>query len=121
MATCFAAYLLTCAIEIPIVVGFVRLLGWTRPGRTGWLVAIGIGWLLQLTHPVLWLVAPTTWARLWLAELVVVLIEGLALAVLVSNWAKAGALNGRITRLAVLVALVANAASLLVGLLVQAI
>lgn len=114
-----AAYLLTCVIEIPIVVGCLRALDWTPAGRVGWLRAVGFAWLLQLTHPVLWLVAPSSWPTMVLAELVVTLIEGAALAALVTIWGTAANLTGRMARLAVLVSLLANASSLLVGLLVQ--
>lgn len=99
------AYLLTCAIEIPIVAASLRLLGWTRPG-SGWWRGIAVGWLLQLTHPLAWLLGPYSWPQLVVAELVITLVEGIALALIVRRgWT-----------LALAISAVANGVSLLAGL-----
>ena len=70
------AYALTCAIEIPIVVWALRTLGWWP----GWGRALALAWALQLTHPILWLVNPPTFGAVLAAEVVIVLVEGAALA-----------------------------------------
>lgn len=101
MQAWLVAYLLTCAIEIPIVTASLRLLGWT-----GWRAGITIGWLLQLTHPLAWLLGPYSWPQLVMAEVVITLVEGIALALIVRrDWT-----------LALAVSAVANGVSLLAGL-----
>ena len=120
------AYALTCAIEIPIAVWALRTLGWWP----GWGRTLALAWALQLTHPVLWLVNPPSFAAMLVAEAVIVLVEGAALAL----WAGHGlhlrdrsrpsylghlrdrSLGARTWWLAMLVSLLANSVSLAVGL-----
>lgn len=112
MAQWAVAYLITCLVEVPLVVVLVRGLGW-RSDRT--LGVVLLAWLLQFTHPVLWLAHPATIWGVVVAEAVVVGLEGLALY----WWAtrRAAVRSSRLTlERALLVALVANAASVLVGL-----
>lgn len=107
----FAAYLLTCAVEIPLVVLLARGLGW-RPRRA--LEAVAMAWALQCTHPVLWALGPYGLPGLLIAEALVVAAEGAALW----WWAvrRADAAANRSTLLdALLVSFIANAASVLVG------
>lgn len=75
----FAAYLLTCAVEIPIVVAMLHGLGWRSPGRHPDAKAALVAWLLQFTNPLLWLIGPGSWAGLLAAEALIVLVEGAAL------------------------------------------
>lgn len=113
------AYAVTCAVEVPLVVWLTRRLGWWgAPGagrgdgpRLG--EAVAVGWALQLTHPVLWLVDPEPWVGLLVAEGVIVAVEGAALA----WWASRRLAVSPPVGVALLVALVANASSLVVGLL----
>lgn len=108
------AYLITCLVEVPLVVALARGLGWRAERAPG---AVVMAWLLQFTHPVLWLIRPTGIWTVAVAELVVVAVEGLAL--LWWSVRRAGAARSRRTlELALLIAFIANAASLLVGLLV---
>lgn len=106
------AYLITCLVEVPLVVALVRGLGWRAERAPGVLV---MAWLLQLTHPVLWLVHPGSVWGVVVAELVVVAVETVAL-----YWwavARAGAPHSAATlERTLLVAFIANAASLLIGL-----
>lgn len=110
------AYLLTCAVEIPLVVALVRQPGW-KPGSVHPLAeTVALAWALQLTHPLLWLVGTPDVARLVVAEVAVTFIEGTALAA----WAigRCGADPSRTTwGRAMLVAVVANGSSLALGLL----
>lgn len=108
------AYLLTCAIEIPIVVLLSRLLGWSDRSTLG--RALGIAWSLQLTHPVLWLFGPWTIGPLLLAEVTVTVVEGMALALLASRHLAAGSLSRQLWTLALATSAVANGVSFAVGL-----
>ena len=78
-----------------------------RPWTSDVLIAVA----LQLTHPILWLIGPTTWPALVAAELIIWLVEGLALWLLT---------RPRLTPTTALMGTaVANAASMLVGLFVM--
>ena len=108
------AYLITCLVEVPLVVALVRGLGWRAERAPGVLL---MAWLLQLTHPLLWLVGPTGIWQVVAAELAVVAVEGAAL----TWWAtsRAGVTRSwRTLERAALIAVIANAASLLAGLVV---
>ncbi|MCE9635185.1 MAG: hypothetical protein K8T90_05705 [Planctomycetes bacterium] len=103
------AFLLTLAIELPIVVGAVR---WTRAAPTGlaWTLVLALG-ANAVTHPLLWLADAALRPHLALAprwtvlELAVVAVEGTIYAA-----AGLGARRGAA------VALAANAASFVAGL-----
>ncbi len=105
-----SAYLLTCAVEIPVILLACRVLGW--PVRL-WPMVV-TGWMLQFTHPVLWLVAPNTISGLLCAEMVVILVEGAALGQWASHRPELG--NHPVRCAAMTVSMAANAASVLVGL-----
>lgn len=108
------AYLITCLVEVPLVVALIRGLGWRAKHAPA---AVVMAWLLQLTHPVLWLVHPTGIWAVVAAELVVVAVEGAAL----HWWAvcRAGAdCSWQTLERALLIAFIANAASVLVGLII---
>lgn len=107
------AYLLTCAVELPIVVWALRTVGWW-PGLPR---ALALAWVLQLTHPLLWLVNPPNMATTMLAEVIIVLVEGSVLALWASTTRRAATPSN--WRTGLLIALAANAASLAVGLLGQ--
>lgn len=106
------AYLVTCLVEMPIVVALVRGLGWRSRRRPG---VVAVAWLLQLTHPVLWLVHPVGVLALVTAELVIVAVEGAVLYWWAVSRADAPATLGTLER-ALLIAFIANAASFLTGL-----
>lgn len=111
------AYLLTCLVEIPIVVALGRGLGW-HP-RRAWEAAVA-AWLLQCTHPLLWLAGSLDLPRLVLAELAVIAVESIALW----WWAvrRAGAPRSRATPVnALIIAFIANASSVLVVVALSAI
>ena len=74
------AFVLTLLIEIPIVVGVVRLSRWA-PGALGRVALLAVGASL-LTHPLLWLARDhvQTLPSLLLAELLITLIEALVYA-----------------------------------------
>lgn len=103
------AFLLTLAIEVPIVVGAVR---WTRgsPHANAWIVVLAVG-ANALTHPLLWLADVALRPHLALAprwtllELAVVAVEGAVYAA-----AGLGARRGAA------IALAANVASFVAGL-----
>lgn len=97
------AFLLTCAVEVPVVVALAKRDAAVRIGR---LVVVAFG--LQATHPLLWLIDPPSLGWLLVAEVVIVLVEGLLL------WHLA-LMPG--PTVALLVALIANGASFAVGLL----
>ena len=105
------ALLLTLAIEIPIAVGLVAGLRWA-PGETARVAAVALGATL-ITHPLLWMAADRldSWPRLFMAEGLIALGEGLA-------YAFAG---GLALRRGLLVSVVANAASFGMGLLIHAV
>lgn len=111
------AYLVTCLVELPLVVALLRGLGWRTERRPG---PVALAWLLQFTHPVLWLVHPVGVVALAFAELVVVAVEAVALHWWAVSRAGAPATPGTFER-ALLVAFIANAASLLVGLALTAV
>ncbi|WP_341728828.1 hypothetical protein [Brooklawnia sp.] len=111
------AYLITCAIEIPIVIAMTGGLGWRSRGPRPRLEVAALAWALQLTHPVLWLVNPAFPVATVMAELAVVAIEGIAIC----RWAVARTMascGGVTLRWSLLIAFCANAASVLAGLLI---
>jgi hypothetical protein len=101
-----SALLLTLLIEIPIVVGVCKMGRWAR-GELLQVALVSAGASL-LTHPLLWMAAEHvgTLPALLVAETLIVLLEGVVYA-----WAAGlGLWRGQ------LVSLVANGASLGVGL-----
>ncbi len=108
------AYLITCAIEIPIVVAVLLRLGWIDRRFIG--RAAGVAWSLQLTHPVLWLFGPWSLGPLVAAEVVVTLVEGAALALLASHYLSAERLSRRVWTLALATSAIANGISFAIGL-----
>ena len=75
-----AAYFLTLAIEMPIVLAAGAGLGWFGRNRLfGWPQAFVLAWVLNLTHPILWAIRPESWEALIAAEVLVVIAEGAAL------------------------------------------
>lgn len=104
------AFVLTCAIEVPVYLLVSRLAGLTLGDRAGTssaqvaLTAVGVN---VATHPLFWAIALEldTLAVLVVAELVVVVVEGLLLFAVVRRrwWVCAGC------------ALVANTASAVLG------
>lgn len=137
MASWMQSYLLTLAIEIPVIVAAGIWLGWFGPGRAiSRPKAAALAWAVNLTHPLLWLAAPTTWAGLMAAEALIVAVEGAALAVAVARAGRASPLarpeddahprpapppDGAAPAIAAfLVAFLANALSLGIGLLAAA-
>lgn len=112
------AYLLTCAVEIPLVVALVRRLGWAPGSALPLAETVALAWALQLTHPLLWLVGTPDVARLVAAEVSVTVVEVTALAAWVIG--RCGADRSRTTwGRAVLVTVVANGSSLALGLLLR--
>lgn len=112
------AYLLTCAVEISLVVALVRRLGWAPGSARPLAETVALAWALQLTHPLLWLVGTPDVARLVAAEVAVSVVEGTALAAWVIG--RCGADRSRTTwGRAVLVTVVANGSSLALGLLLR--
>lgn len=112
------AYLLTCAVEIPLVVALVRRLGWAPGSALPLAETVALAWALQLTHPLLWLVGTPDVAQLVAAEVAVTVVEGTALAAWVIG--RCGADRSRTTwGRAVLVTVVANGSSLALGLLLR--
>lgn len=112
------AYLLTCAVEIPLVVALVRRLGWAPGSARPLAETVALAWALQLTHPLLWLVGTPDVARLVAAEVSVTVVEVTALAAWVIG--RCGADRSRTTwGRAMLVAVVANGSSLALGLLLR--
>ncbi|MGC3955370.1 MAG: hypothetical protein QM804_14180 [Propionicimonas sp.] len=111
-----AAYLITCLVEVPLLVALLRGLGWRARRAPG---AVLLAWLLQCTHPVLWLVHPREVWAVAVAEAVVVLVEAAGVAWWAVRRAEAGLTRGTLER-SLLVAVIANAASLLIGLGVAA-
>lgn len=107
------AYLITCAIEIPIVVALVRVLGWRARRFPS---AVVMAWLLQLTHPVLWLIRPDSLATMILAEILIVIVEGLLLWRWATQRAGVAATSGSFLQ-AGAIALITNGMSLAVGLI----
>ncbi len=103
-------------IEIPIVVWLFGRLGWQS--SLGARHAVTLAWLLQLTHPVLWLIRPEGLWGLLAAEAVVTLVEG----AVIWWWAKYRVSvepSLPVARYSLGIAFVANAASLFVGLVLQ--
>ncbi len=112
------AYLLTCAVEISLVVALVRRLGWAPGSARPLAETVALAWALQLTHPLLWLVGTPDVARLVAAEVSVTVVEVTALAAWVIG--RCGADRSRTTwGRAVLVTVVANGSSLALGLLLR--
>jgi hypothetical protein len=110
------AYLMTCAVEVPLVIALVRSLGWRAWRAPG---ALTMAWVLQFTHPVLWLIRPDGVLPLVVAEAVIVVVEGCALWWWAVTRADEPRTRATLER-ALLVALIANAASFLLGLAVSA-
>lgn len=110
------AYLITCAVEIPIIMAMVRGLHWRSTAAHPLLDLAAMAWALQLTHPILWLVNPVFPAGTAVAEALIVLVE----AGCIYWWAAARAGISRGTHShwwCLLIAFTANAASFLLGLL----
>ena len=107
------AYLITCLVEVPLVVALVKGLGWRSERAPG---AVAMAWLLQLTHPVLWLAHPGDLWGVAGAEVAVVLVEAAGLYWWAVRRAGVVATAGNLER-ALLVAFIANATSLLAGLI----
>ena len=109
----FEAMLLSAAIEAPVAGLAVLLARW--PGRGAWHVALAAAVATAVTHPLLWQAVLwgydiwPAWLAVSLPEAAVVLAEGLLIA-----WMAQLRLHQ-----AMLVSLLANAASLLAGLLLQ--
>jgi hypothetical protein len=78
-----------------------------------------MAWVLQFTHPVLWLIRPDGVLPLVVAEAVIVVVEGCALWWWAVTRADEPRTRATLER-ALLVALIANAASFLLGLAVSA-
>lgn len=75
-------YALTLLVEVPLLLAVMRALGWLPV--LGLPRALLVGWLVNLTHPVLWgLTAGASWSAVLAGEVVVVLVEALALTLLV--------------------------------------
>ena len=110
------AYLMTCAVEVPLVIALVRSLGWRAWRAPG---AFTMAWVLQFTHPVLWLIRPDGVLPLVVAEAAIVVVEGCALWWWTVTRADEPRTRATLER-ALLVALIANAASFLLGLAVSA-
>ncbi|HMS37076.1 MAG TPA: hypothetical protein PKA93_07950 [Arachnia sp.] len=110
------AYLMTCAVEVPLVIALVRSLGWRARRAPG---ALTMAWALQFTHPVLWLIRPDGVLPLVVAEAAIVVVEGCALWWWAVTRADEPRTRATLER-ALLVALIANAASFLLGLAVSA-
>lgn len=102
------AYLATQVIEVPIVVGWLR-------GRVPVADAVPLAILAStLTHPALWYVWPDFepyWLRLGSGEAIVWTLEALLYAI----WLRR---RGQPASVGVFVACLANASSMLVGLLI---
>ena len=121
-----AAYLITCAIEIPCYVNLVKRSGW--PVTNYWQVA-GLAWLVQFTQPLLWLYEPPDYLGLIVAELLVVLVEGGIFAAAGRHWLLKAwrsrrdfsqakpALTGWLIIQALLMALIANICSVVIGMI----
>lgn len=101
-----AAFALTLLLEVPVLLGCWRALGWTRP----WWRAVAVAAGVQVTNPLLWLVHPAGVAGLLGAEVLIVAVEGLA------AWTLLGRPRPDLG-VALLVALISNALSFGVGLL----
>lgn len=71
------AYLLTLAVEMPIVLlalRAARIAGHSIP----WWRIVAFAWAVNLTHPILWWIRPEG-GWLVLAEVIIALVEGLVL------------------------------------------
>lgn len=104
------AYLLTLVVEVPIVLTGLRAARVVGT-RISWPRAVLSAWAVNLTHPVLWWIAPAGTALL-IAEVVIALAEGMVLW-----WLCRG---GRPLRFYLVLAGLANGCSFLFGLLVTA-
>jgi len=102
-------FALTCVIELPVYLAAFAALGFLRPyGRLRPREALGLALAVNLiSHPMLWLLAHRLVGAgpLLLAELGVVAVEGLIIAIVV-----------RRPVVSILVAVVANGLSTVVGL-----
>jgi hypothetical protein len=116
------AFVLTFAIELPAYLFGWASLGWLRrragaPLRPG--PAIGLVLLLNLvTHPLLWLAAGAAPGLVVIFELIVVAVEGAIVAVLMRRRLRPRRGSRAAPAWAWLVALGANAISVLAGLVV---
>lgn len=112
-----AAYVATLLIEVPAVLILMRAAGWTPRRADGGLslpAAVAVAWLVNLTHPVLWWARPTEVGALLTAEVLVVVVEGLALALIGTRalWLR----SWLVLLTGLLIALAANLASFAGGL-----
>jgi hypothetical protein len=71
----WGAYLVTVTIELPFDLWAFWLLGWRRRGRLGWLHALGVAWVVNLTHPFLYTFGGAFPHLVLGAEVVVVAVE----------------------------------------------
>ncbi|MEZ5095080.1 MAG: hypothetical protein R2731_02500 [Nocardioides sp.] len=104
-----AAFWMTCAVEVPIVLVALKRFGWL-PGA-GWGRALAVAAAVQVTQPVVWLVGSRDWSALLAAEAVAWLVEGLGLWALLHPRAGGGRIGD-----AMAAAIVANAAAFALGL-----
>lgn len=111
------AYGLTLLVEMPLVLFLMRTAGWvprSSDGGLSWPRAVLLAWALNLTHPVLWWAAPSGMGELLVAESLIVLVEGVALAG-VAWWVTRPSRPGVVVAMGLLIALAANFASFAVG------
>lgn len=116
------AFVLTCAIELPAYLLGWASLGWLRR-RAGAtlrpLPAIGLALLVNLiTHPLLWYASGRAPGLVVIFELLVVAVEGTIVALVIKRRLRPGPGSRAAPAWAWLVALGANAISVLVGLVV---
>jgi hypothetical protein len=112
MIAWLTAYLLTVAIEMPVIAWGMRVAIPSGPA----LVALSFGASL-ITHPILWLCVPaveTVDARLLTAELAIALVEALFLCI-VWTWRGVGSLS---FKRCLVIALLANGLSFGLGRLI---
>lgn len=104
------AYLLTLAVELPVVLVALRAARVIGRDGVSWPRALALVWAINLTHPLLWLIRPTGGA-LVVAEVFIAVAEGLLL------WAGCRRAGRGAGLVCILAATAANATSFLVGLL----
>lgn len=116
MQAWLVAYLVTCTVEIPVVVTLLRYMAWRPVGRYPLAQCVAVAWSLQLTHPIFWWIDPSFPSGVLVAEVVIVLVEAAGLCL----WAvfRCGVRCGtEAATLAGLVSFAANGASFALGLL----